>query len=159
MLKYNLLTNVSALTNLSQSPATISHNVLLVKTLGKGRTMKNKSSIVCVLAVCMVFAFCGEVSANIWYVDAAKPIGQDGTSWAKAFKYIDSAIHAASSSWTECFAPNDQIWVKQGTYTLTGVLVLNKTVIMYGGFPSAIDSPTLILQRHLGFQHATPYSG
>ena len=47
----------------------------------------------------------------------------DGTSWGTAFKTIQEAIDAASA--------NDEIWVKQGTYSSSN---LNNAVHIYGGF-------------------------
>ncbi|MFA7692328.1 MAG: DUF1565 domain-containing protein [Candidatus Hydrogenedentes bacterium] len=53
----------------------------------------------------------------------------DGSSWAKAFKTIQSAVDAADT--------NDEIWVAQGTYTGTTASVVDiseKTLALYGGF-------------------------
>lgn len=85
----------------------------------------------------------GSISAAVWYVDSDIAPGGDGKSWATAFNSISAAIAAASSLYMICYAPNDQIWVKSGTYTLTSELLLNKVVVMYGGFPNSMTSPTL----------------
>jgi hypothetical protein len=109
--------------------------------------MRQRIGILCVMCFCVLVVFCGEVYSQIWYVDAAKPAGGDGTTWPTAFNTIQSAINAASTSWTECQPPTDQIWVKQGTYTLAAELTLGKTVILYGGFPSFYISPTLAQRK------------
>ncbi len=81
--------------------------------------------------------------AATWFVNDNAPAGGDGTSWATAFNNIQQAVNAASSTWLECTAPTDQIWVKQGTYTLSATITINKTVVIYGGFPESVLSPTL----------------
>lgn len=49
-----------------------------------------------------------------------------GASWENAFQTIQAAIDAAST--------DDEIWVKQGTYSLTTEINVNKAVAIYGGF-------------------------
>ncbi len=74
---------------------------------------------------------------EILYVKAGAAPGGDGTSWANAFAYVQSALAVA--------APDDQIWVAAGTYLPTegvsstdprGVsFQLKSGVALYGGFP------------------------
>lgn len=98
-----------------------------------------------ILLVASTFFFNSNLShADVWYVDAGVPPGGDGKSWATAFRDIQSAINAASSIWTICFSPKDQIWVKQGTYRLTNQINVNKVVIIYGGFSGG---ETMVSQR------------
>lgn len=77
------------------------------------------------------------------YVNASAAAGGDGTSWAKAFKSLDSALNAAASSTT-----SEQIWVAKGTYKPTisysggysgteanlKTFKLPSNVAIYGGF-------------------------
>ncbi|MPR36204.1 right-handed parallel beta-helix repeat-containing protein [Salmonirosea aquatica] len=72
----------------------------------------------------------------IRYVDANRPddIG-NGLSWAKAHKYLQTALTAAQSG--------DQIWVAQGTYKpttsttdRTKSFIMKEGVKIYGGFNS-----------------------
>ena len=72
--------------------------------------------------------------AAVWYVDANAPLAGDGKSWATSFRDIQSAINSASPFWMVCMAPYDQIYVRQGTYVLTGQINVNKVVSIYGGF-------------------------
>ncbi|MBP8604738.1 MAG: right-handed parallel beta-helix repeat-containing protein [Phycisphaerae bacterium] len=89
------------------------------------------------------FYLAGSLSAAVWYVDSDVAPGGDGKSWPTAFNSISAAIAAASPLYMICYAPSDQIWVKSGTYNLTSELTLNKVVVMYGGFPNGMASPTL----------------
>jgi len=95
----------------------------------------NSVLFLCVL-LGMIFYSVTAFSA-VWYVDSNAPPGGTGTSWAAAFKDIQTAINAANPAWMQCFAPNDQIYVKAGTYTLASQILVNKVVIIYGGFPAA----------------------
>lgn len=70
--------------------------------------------------------------AGILYVDAARPAGGNGRSWATAFNDLQSALAAA--------IPNDEIWVAAGTYIPSSTgdrsvsFVLRDQVSLYGGF-------------------------
>ncbi len=90
-----------------------------------------------------LLSLCGQMNAAIWYVDSDAAPGGSGTSWTSPFDTIQEAINAANPFWTPCFAPNDQIYVKSGTYSLSSELTMSKTVTMYGGFPNGMTSPTL----------------
>ena len=69
-------------------------------------------------------------SAGVYYVDGAS--GNDmnsGTSWGSAFKTIQGAVAVGVS--------DAEVWVKQGTYTLTSSVSLapiNSNLAFYGGF-------------------------
>ncbi|NPA94981.1 MAG: right-handed parallel beta-helix repeat-containing protein [Thermodesulfobacteria bacterium] len=67
--------------------------------------------------------------SNTWYVkpDGSDPVGcTGGDSWQTAFATIQKAI--------DCSQDGDQIWVAQGTYSLSWSINLNKAVALYGGF-------------------------
>jgi predicted outer membrane repeat protein len=64
--------------------------------------------------------------ATVLYVDGGRPSSGTGLSWAEAFKTIQEAVDAA--------AANDEIWVKQGTYSLASQINISKYVGLYGGF-------------------------
>jgi predicted outer membrane repeat protein len=95
------------------------------------------------LSILFIASLAFAAHAATWYVDSDAPPGGDGKSWATAFDTISEAITAASPLYLICYAPNDQIWVKSGTYTLTSELTQNKVVIIYGGFPNSYSSPTM----------------
>jgi hypothetical protein len=69
------------------------------------------------------------IAKNIWHVDDNIPASGNGLSWAAAFKSIQEAVDAAASG--------DEIWVKAATYVLTGPILINENVAIYGGFAGA----------------------
>ena len=88
----------------------------------------------------ILLGIAGAATGKIIYVDADAPAGGDGTSWAKAYKYLQDALYKPPSS-------GDQIWVAAGTYkpdvdeggnvTLndrTATFQLISGVAIYGGF-------------------------
>ena len=95
----------------------------------------NKVLFLCVL-LGVIFYSASAFSA-VWYVDSNASPGGSGTSWATAFNDIQTAVSAANPAWIQCYAPFDQIYVKAGTYTLASQILVNKVVIIYGGFPAA----------------------
>ena len=82
------------------------------------------------------------VSGATWYVDSNAPAGGDGTSWLTAYRSIQSAVNSASGTWFTCMAPNDSIYVKSGTYSLTSTITIGKVVNLYGGFPNSMSNPS-----------------
>jgi len=54
--------------------------------------------------------------------------GKDGQSWATAYKTIQAAINDAAMT------TGGEVWVKQGTYTVSGPVYVNKAIKLYGGF-------------------------
>jgi len=88
------------------------------------------ATVLAVLLSCSGMSY----AATIWYVDADAPAGGDGTSWATAFDTIQEAIDAVSGLWVICTAPNHQIWVREGTYTLASQINVDAIVAIYGGF-------------------------
>jgi len=61
---------------------------------------------------------------GVWFVDPGK--AGNGTSWNTAFATIAEALAAA--------VDGQEIWVKEGTYTLASELVISKPIALYGGF-------------------------
>lgn len=82
------------------------------------------------------------VTAATWYVDSDAPVGGDGTSWATAYRSIQSAVTSASGLWMTCMSPNDSIYVKSGTYSLSSTITVGKVVNLYGGFPNSMSDPS-----------------
>lgn len=80
----------------------------------------------------------------VWYVAGDRPSSGGGTSWDNAFKTIQEAVDAAG--------PADEIWVKQGTYSLPAEIKITRHVGMYGGF---MGSETAIIQRDLSVNVTT----
>jgi hypothetical protein len=69
-----------------------------------------------------------------WYVTPGTGSGGDGRSWATAFKTIQQAVDACSSTWNICAGPTDQIHVMDGTYLLTSPISVSKFVTILGGY-------------------------
>jgi uncharacterized repeat protein (TIGR02543 family) len=78
-------------------------------------------------------------AGRIWYVDAAAAPGGDGTSWKKAFVYLQDGLARA--------ADGDSVWVAQGLYwpdlgggqrvgNREAAFRLQKGVAICGGFPT-----------------------
>jgi len=102
--------------------------------------MKNNRIIkVLWLAVFCVLAFSlsplSSAQAATWYVDAAATGTEDGTSWIDAYLTIQEAIDDPLT------VADDEIWVKEGTYTLTTQINVVKSVSIYGGFSALITDP------------------
>lgn len=73
-------------------------------------------------------AFASMANAAVFYVGTTGD-NTTGLSWANAYQSIQSALTAATTG--------DEIWVKQGTYTIHGAanqLVVKEGVNVYGGF-------------------------
>ncbi len=94
------------------------------------------------VAVLLVFA-CTPVMGRTIYVDANTPDNNDGSSWAKAYKYLQDALADANSS-----GDVNEIWVAQGIYKPDqnstdpngsgdryATFELIDGVSLYGGFP------------------------
>lgn len=102
--------------------------------------MKTKMNTSLLIGVTLMLV--STISSGVtYYVDASKPAGGNGLSWATAFNTIQAAVNAANPTYLMCFAPTDQVWVKQGTYVLTSELTIGRDPV-YGGFPSSVASPT-----------------
>ncbi len=71
----------------------------------------------------MFFAFC--LNATVYFV-SPQGSGVGGTTWTTACNTISAALDSAKSG--------DEIWVKQGTYTITTTLQMIDGVNVYGGF-------------------------
>ncbi|MEE4363857.1 MAG: hypothetical protein V2J08_07975, partial [Desulfotignum sp.] len=99
--------------------------------------MKKKITLLLILSVFFICFSTLTANAKTWYVDAAAGPGGSGDSWTEAFQDIQTAIDHASSLWMQCFAPQDKIYVRAGTYNLSATIDLDKVVGIYGGFPPA----------------------
>jgi hypothetical protein len=79
---------------------------------------------------CSVFSGNGLASRRIWYVNGENGIDPTdctgGDTWGTAFLTIQKAI--------DCASPDDEIWVKGGTYALDSTIDVHKAVALYGGF-------------------------
>jgi hypothetical protein len=65
---------------------------------------------------------------------AASGDNSDGLTWEKAYHSIQTAITNAGTG--------DEIWIKMGAYNLSSQLVINKDVILYGGFEDNETHPS-----------------
>jgi hypothetical protein len=74
---------------------------------------------------------CRHSTTVVWYVDADVTSSGNGTSWATAFNTIQEAIDVSSGG--------DEVWVKEGTHSLTKPIEVNKFVAIYGGFNGKED--------------------
>jgi len=61
---------------------------------------------------------------GVWYVDPTK--AGNGTNWKTAFATIQQAVSAA--------VDGQEIWVKEGAYSLAAEIAITKPVALYGGF-------------------------
>jgi predicted outer membrane repeat protein len=61
---------------------------------------------------------------GVWYVDPTK--AGNGTNWKTAFATIQQAVSAALDG--------QEIWVKEGAYSLASEISITKPVALYGGF-------------------------
>ena len=73
-----------------------------------------------------IFSFYGRASGATWYVNGDISTSGDGTNWNSAFLTIHEAVSGASNG--------DEIWIKEGTYSLSSQVNVDKTVVIYGGF-------------------------
>jgi parallel beta-helix repeat protein len=71
------------------------------------------------------YEFQGKTPAMV-FVDPAASGTNDGSSWTDAFSSIQSAIGVAGEG--------KEIWIKEGRYVLTEPLLVNKSVVLLGGF-------------------------
>ena len=78
------------------------------------------------MSLLVVFASAESAQATVLYVDGSRPSSGTGLSWAEAFMTIQEAVDGADA--------NDEIWIKQGIYSLTAQITISKNVNLYGGF-------------------------
>ncbi len=104
------------------------------------KTTPIKPLFIAVLSLLMLSI--STVTGATWYVDSDAPLGGDGTSWATAYRSIQTAVNSASGIWMTCMAPNDSIYVKSGTYSLSSTITVGKVVNIYGGFPNGMSNPS-----------------
>lgn len=89
--------------------------------------------------VALLALFSTTASAAVWFVDASRGDGGDGTSWATAFRTVQEGIDAANVS------AGDEVWVRAGVYpeveTNGGTsLELREGSRVYGGFAGTESS-------------------
>jgi len=75
----------------------------------------------------ILLVFTGFANATTYYVSSTGD-GTTGTSWATAFQSPTAALASSSP------VSGDEIWVQQGTYTVTTTLTWKSGVSFYGGF-------------------------
>ena len=83
-------------------------------------------------------ALSGTGAKTRFYVVAGNPGAGNGQSWATAFASINAALASP------LVLDNAEIWVRQGTYNLSGKLSVNRRLSIYGGFSG---SETNLSQR------------
>ncbi|MDD5135432.1 MAG: right-handed parallel beta-helix repeat-containing protein, partial [Phycisphaerae bacterium] len=75
---------------------------------------------------------CDEFNPLTWsnpdviYVDQNATGSNNGSCWLDAYTTIAAAVNAASAG--------DEIWVAEGTYTLTSQITVSNAISIYGGF-------------------------
>ena len=65
--------------------------------------------------------------AQVWYVKSDGLDTNTGVNWSQSFATIQKAMDSAGQT-------GDEIWVKTGTYPLSGQINVDKVVAIYGGF-------------------------
>ncbi|MHC4110689.1 MAG: right-handed parallel beta-helix repeat-containing protein, partial [Planctomycetota bacterium] len=106
-----------------------------------GTTNLKTSLVMSVFLVAMLFSL---AAGQTIYVDTYTPDNNDGSSWTRAYKYLQDGLADASSG--------DEIWVAEGTYKPDAnnsdpngngdrgaTFTLINGVGIYGGFPSGGD--------------------
>ena len=83
---------------------------------------------VVITSVIILINFLSAAQADIRYVDCSAASPGTGMSWDDPCDTIQCAIDAASAG--------DEIWVKEGICFLDEQINVNKSVFIYGGFPS-----------------------
>lgn len=82
------------------------------------------------MAVC--FSLLGYAN-SVFYVSASSGSdSNDGTTWAQAFKSLQPALNAAAK--VAGTTSTAELWVAQGTYTVSTQLAMKDGVSVYGGF-------------------------
>ena len=89
------------------------------------KTTTSKSILAAILTAALALA--GNAQAAVRYV-ASNGSGAGGQSWATAYPTIQQAVADVS------IGGGDEIWVKQGVYTIPTAIRLTKALKIYGGF-------------------------
>ena len=95
------------------------------------------------ISVVLVTLWTAAASADVIYVDAGAATGGDGSTWTKAYIYLQDALN------DPCLAIGDEIWVAAETYkpdtssaypggtgSRYATFYLGYGVALYGGFPA-----------------------
>ena len=86
------------------------------------------SAILCLSVLFVVLCLPAPSEATVFYVDGSRMFSGDGTRWDQAFKTIQEGVNAATF-------PDDEVWVRNGTYAISSIIVINsKDIAIYGGF-------------------------
>jgi len=89
--------------------------------------MKSRTSLFMLLAAAALTFLSSPAAAVVYYVDGENGGDpNDGLSWDTAKATIQAAVDTA--------APDDEIWVKAGTYAISSQIDVDKAVGIYGGF-------------------------
>jgi len=92
-------------------------------------------------------------SAKVIYVDKNAPGLNNGSSWNRAYNYLQDAL-AASSSGDEIrvadgiYRPDEDVAHPYGTSDRTAIFLLKNGVAIYGGFQGYIYTPPPPRHRH-----------
>ncbi|MBR4597245.1 MAG: hypothetical protein IKO42_02480, partial [Opitutales bacterium] len=89
--------------------------------------MKNICTVLAVLLFTLT-SFAG----GRFYVTTSGSDSNDGKSWVKAFKDVQTAIDAAAAVATD--ESPSEVWIAKGTYKHGSSLVMKNNVAIYGGF-------------------------
>ncbi|HER63072.1 MAG TPA: right-handed parallel beta-helix repeat-containing protein [Desulfobacteraceae bacterium] len=93
-----------------------------------------------VLLVCMAGLLWSQQALGVVYVDKDRPAGGDGTSWAKAYNSLETAVADNQYDGAE-------FWIAEGTYMPSAPFILaglsgnNPFFYFYGGFAGNETSP------------------
>ncbi len=111
------------------------------------------------LGMVVALAMAPAAEARVWYVDGSVHFAGDGSSWERAFKYLQSALRHHE------LAEGDQIWVAAGAYFCDQYALspqgtddpaasfeLVAGVELYGGFPPGGGSGTFAARNPTHYQ-------
>ncbi|MBN1672366.1 MAG: chitobiase/beta-hexosaminidase C-terminal domain-containing protein [Kiritimatiellae bacterium] len=75
--------------------------------------------------VFLCIPLCWPVAAVV-FVDATRPAGGNGSSWAQAYRALEDAVNSSGT--------NEAFWVADGVYTPSSTLMVKPGSKIYGGF-------------------------
>lgn len=92
----------------------------------------NTRQLVAQTMIALLLGWAASTQAGIRYV-ALDGSGTNGQSWATAYQSIQAAIDDAG------VVAGDEIWIKEGRYTIDRAVTVNKAVKIRGGYSGASD--------------------